>query len=161
MVSQSAQFAPFSHDYVYANDTTDKWEVFNPSISRPNNYRYTLFFNIHDQLLTIYLGPSLKGICCVSHNMFLRPIVPHHIFESHRQQAVSGLTQLPSNIFEGSGQEFHTFGVPWFPSPLCVFSLGLYRLRIFCKSKVTLRWVYHLANGWSADDQDGCECSRT
>ncbi len=27
VVSQSAQFAPFSHDYVYANDTTDKWEV--------------------------------------------------------------------------------------------------------------------------------------
>jgi hypothetical protein len=32
VVSQSAQFAPFSHDYVYANDTTNEWEVFNMSI---------------------------------------------------------------------------------------------------------------------------------
>jgi len=49
VISQSAQFAPFSHDYVFANDTTDKWEVFNAGISRPNNYRYALFLT-----MTIY-----------------------------------------------------------------------------------------------------------
>lgn len=76
VVSQSAQFAPFSHDYVYANDTSDKWEVFNTNISRPNNYR----------------GSAV-------------------------QQAVSGITQLPSNIYEGSGQVFHTFGFEYFANP--------------------------------------------
>jgi beta-glucanase (GH16 family) len=76
VVSQSAQFAPFSHDYVYANDTSDKWELFNTNISRPNTYR----------------GSAV-------------------------QQAVSGLTQLPSDIFEGSGQEFHTFGFEYFANP--------------------------------------------
>ena len=54
MISQSAQFAPFSHDYVYANDTSDKWEVFSTNISRPNTYRYALFLTIDDVLLTIY-----------------------------------------------------------------------------------------------------------
>ncbi|KAF8504556.1 beta-glucan synthesis-associated [Russula emetica] len=76
VVSQSAQFAPFSHDYVYANDSTDEWEVFNTNISRPNSYR----------------GSAV-------------------------QQAVSGLTQLPSDIFEGSGQVFHTFGFEYFANP--------------------------------------------
>jgi len=76
VVSQSAQFAPFSHDYVFANDTTDEWEVFDTSISRPNTYR----------------GSAV-------------------------QQAVSGLTQLPADIFEGSGQAFHTFGFEYFANP--------------------------------------------
>jgi hypothetical protein len=48
--------------------------------------------------------------------MSFRPIVSHLIFEPRRQQAVSGLTQLPSDVFEGSGQVFHTFGPPWFRS---------------------------------------------
>jgi hypothetical protein len=68
VISQSAQFAPFSHDYVYSNDTTDKWEVFNTNISRPNNYRYTLFLTIYDVLLTIYFGAVFEGDpLCKSH----------------------------------------------------------------------------------------------
>ncbi|KAI0277034.1 glycoside hydrolase family 16 protein [Russula aff. rugulosa BPL654] len=74
VVSQSAQFAPFSHNYVYSNDTTDEWEVFNPSISRANTYRYA-------------------------------------------QQAVSGLTQLPADVFAGSGGNFHTFGFEYHANP--------------------------------------------
>ena len=112
---------------------------------------------ISDNLLW---GRLLKGIRCVS-QMSFHPIISHHIFEPHRQQAVSGLTQLPSDIFEGSGQQFHTFGLLWFPSSLCLFSLVLRRLRILCKPPITLRWVYHMANGRSTDGQDGSGCSRT
>jgi hypothetical protein len=28
VVSQSAQFAPFTHDYLSANDTTDKFDIY-------------------------------------------------------------------------------------------------------------------------------------
>ncbi|KAH9006339.1 beta-glucan synthesis-associated [Lactarius hatsudake] len=76
VISQSAQFAPFSHDYVYSNDTDQEWYVYNSSISRPNNY---------------------KG--------------------SAVQQAISGVTQLPADVFEGSGQVFHTFGFEYFANP--------------------------------------------
>jgi len=61
---------------LYLNASTDDWEVYNPSISRPNNYR----------------GSAL-------------------------QQAVSGITELPPDIFEGSGQNFHTFGFEYFGNP--------------------------------------------
>jgi len=73
VVSQSAQFAPFSHDYVYLNDTPQEWNVYNTSISRPNNYK----------------GSAL-------------------------QQAVSGITLLPDDIFEGS---FHQLGFEYFANP--------------------------------------------
>lgn len=49
--------------------------------------------------------------------MSFHPIVPHHIFEPHRQQAVSGLTELPEDVFEGSGGNFHTFGFEYFANP--------------------------------------------
>lgn len=39
VISQSAQFAPFTHDYLYLNDTDDKWKVYNPAITYPNNYQ--------------------------------------------------------------------------------------------------------------------------
>lgn len=38
VVSQSAQFAPFSHDYVYLNATNDEFEIFNPALTRANPY---------------------------------------------------------------------------------------------------------------------------
>ncbi|KAJ3552544.1 hypothetical protein NM688_g4097 [Phlebia brevispora] len=38
VVSQSAQFAPFTHDYLYGNDTTDMFDVYSPDITRPNSY---------------------------------------------------------------------------------------------------------------------------
>ena len=39
VVSQSAQFAPFTHDYTYVNDTADAWTIYDPSITRPNDYK--------------------------------------------------------------------------------------------------------------------------
>ena len=39
VVSQSAQFAPFTHDYLFNNDTTDAWTIYDPSITRENDYR--------------------------------------------------------------------------------------------------------------------------
>ncbi|KAG5652377.1 hypothetical protein H0H81_005207 [Sphagnurus paluster] len=39
VVSQSAQFAPFTHDYLYNNATNDQWQIFSPNVTRPNNYR--------------------------------------------------------------------------------------------------------------------------
>ena len=46
LVSQSAQFAPFTHDYLYGNDTTDMFEVFTPDITRPNSYQCVFAPNI-------------------------------------------------------------------------------------------------------------------
>lgn len=39
VVSQSAQFAPFSHDYVFNTDTLDEWTIYNASITHANDYR--------------------------------------------------------------------------------------------------------------------------
>jgi hypothetical protein len=39
VVSQSAQFAPFTHDYLYGNASADQWTVYDPSITRPNTYK--------------------------------------------------------------------------------------------------------------------------
>ncbi|KAF8213898.1 beta-glucan synthesis-associated [Mycena galopus ATCC 62051] len=39
VVSQSAQFAPFTADYVYNNATTDEWTVYNTANTRPNPYK--------------------------------------------------------------------------------------------------------------------------
>ncbi|TFY82379.1 hypothetical protein EWM64_g1637 [Hericium alpestre] len=76
VVSQSAQFAPFTADYNYLNDTQDEWYIYNTAITKPNTY---------------------KG--------------------SAVQQAVSGITQLPADIFQGSGQNFTTFGFEYFANP--------------------------------------------
>lgn len=38
VVSQSAQFAPFTHDYLYFNDT-DQFTIYDTSLTRPNSYR--------------------------------------------------------------------------------------------------------------------------
>ncbi|KAH9965331.1 beta-glucan synthesis-associated [Russula dissimulans] len=77
VVSQSAQFAPFAANYMYPNDTSDEWTVYNPNISRANNYR----------------GSAV-------------------------QQAISGLTELPSDVFSGGPEpNFHTFGFEYFANP--------------------------------------------
>ncbi|KIJ05278.1 glycoside hydrolase family 16 protein, partial [Paxillus involutus ATCC 200175] len=39
LVSQSGQFAPFTQDYLYLNDTQDEWIVYTPNITVPNSYR--------------------------------------------------------------------------------------------------------------------------
>lgn len=75
-VSQSAQFAPFSHDYFYGNDTTDKFEIFDISVTQPNTYH----------------GSAV-------------------------QQAVSGLTDLPADMFNGTGGQFYTVGFEYWTDP--------------------------------------------
>lgn len=39
VASQSAQFAPFTHDYLYGNSSADQWTVYTPDSSRPNTYK--------------------------------------------------------------------------------------------------------------------------
>lgn len=39
VVSQSGQFAPFTHDYLFLNDTRDEWLIHTPNITTPNSYR--------------------------------------------------------------------------------------------------------------------------
>ncbi|KAF8339437.1 beta-glucan synthesis-associated [Amanita rubescens] len=39
VASQSAQLAPFTHDYVYLNDTQDEFVIYNSSKTRPNTYK--------------------------------------------------------------------------------------------------------------------------
>jgi Beta-glucan synthesis-associated protein SKN1/KRE6/Sbg1 len=46
VISQSAQFAPFTSDYTFLNDTDDEWKVYNPSISHANDYKYVLHSQI-------------------------------------------------------------------------------------------------------------------
>lgn len=69
VISQSAQFAPFSHDYTYLNDTQQEWYVYNPSISRPNNYKYVSTFSLNT-LLMIYDRGSALSVACI-------PLRPH------------------------------------------------------------------------------------
>ncbi|KIP01971.1 glycoside hydrolase family 16 protein [Phlebiopsis gigantea 11061_1 CR5-6] len=76
VVSQSAQFAPFTHDYDYGNDTTDQFEIFTPNLTRVNTYR----------------GSAV-------------------------QQAISSLTNLPDDMFQGSGQVFTTLGFEYWSDP--------------------------------------------
>ncbi|THH16891.1 hypothetical protein EW146_g3823 [Bondarzewia mesenterica] len=76
VVSQSAQFAPFTHDYIYLNSTQNEWQIYNDTITTPNSYR----------------GSAV-------------------------QQAISALTQLPSDIFTGSGGNFASFGFEYYANP--------------------------------------------
>ena len=39
IVSQSAQFAPFTHDYLFDDSTPDKHTIYNPAITVRNTYR--------------------------------------------------------------------------------------------------------------------------
>lgn len=75
-VSQSAQFAPFSHDYWYDNSTTDDFSIQNEAVTQANTY----------------VGSAL-------------------------QQAVSALTDLPVDIFNGSGGNYYTFGFEYWADP--------------------------------------------
>ncbi|KAH8096775.1 beta-glucan synthesis-associated [Cristinia sonorae] len=76
VVSQSAQFAPFSHDYVFNTDTEDAWKIYDPTITRNNGYRGS-------------------------------PV----------QQAVSALTVVPDDMFQGSGQVKKVLGFEYFANP--------------------------------------------
>ncbi|OBZ77829.1 Beta-glucan synthesis-associated protein KRE6 [Grifola frondosa] len=76
VVSQSAQFAPFTHDYIYGNTTQDEWWIRDPSITRANSYK----------------GSAI-------------------------QQAVSALTNLPDDMFQGSGQVFTPLGFEYWANP--------------------------------------------
>ncbi|KAK7054157.1 beta-glucan synthesis-associated protein-domain-containing protein [Favolaschia claudopus] len=76
VVSQSAQFAPFSHDWTYNNLSADDWTIYDLSRTRPNNY---------------------KG--------------------SAVQQAVSGLSSVPVENFQGSGKQMSTYGFEYWSDP--------------------------------------------
>lgn len=39
VVSQSAQFAPFTHDYDYLTDTADQFTIYTPDLTKPNGYK--------------------------------------------------------------------------------------------------------------------------
>lgn len=39
VVSQSAQFAPFTHDYNYGNATEDQFTIYTPDLTLPNHYK--------------------------------------------------------------------------------------------------------------------------
>jgi hypothetical protein len=39
VVSQSAQFAPFTHDYLFDNSSTDKFDIYDTSLTWANSYR--------------------------------------------------------------------------------------------------------------------------
>jgi hypothetical protein len=62
VISQSAQFAPFTHDYLFNNDTDDSWKVYDSSISHANDYRYALTSTYAIVPLTTYFGTVSQGI---------------------------------------------------------------------------------------------------
>lgn len=76
VVSQSAQFAPFTHDYLFIQDATNEYQIYDPSMTVQNDY---------------------KG--------------------SAVQQAVSALTKVPDNMYQGSGQQFTKFGFEYWANP--------------------------------------------
>ncbi|KAJ7498599.1 beta-glucan synthesis-associated [Mycena latifolia] len=76
VVSQSAQFAPFTHDYDYINDTTNDWTIYDTTLTRANSY---------------------KG--------------------SAVQQAVSALSHVPGEGFQGSGKQMITYGFEYWSDP--------------------------------------------
>jgi hypothetical protein len=60
VTSQSAPFAPFSHDYTYLNDTSDEWSIFDPTMTVPNTYNGSAVYVVFLLLL------CLRG--CVEQN---------------------------------------------------------------------------------------------
>ena len=74
VVSQSALFAPFTHDYVYLNDTEQEWYVYNPDISQPNSYKY-VFISSRNTLLMTYGRGSPLSVACISFRPFLTNFV--------------------------------------------------------------------------------------
>jgi len=94
IVSQSAQFAPFTHDYLYDNSTSDKHTIFTPEITVPNTYRGS-------------------AVCVTVSPLWVSRA--DHV--EYRQQAVSSLSNVPDNMFEGSGQVFTKFGFEYRAEP--------------------------------------------
>lgn len=43
VVSQSAQFAPFTHDYLFSNATSDEYTIYDSSVTTANTYRYARY----------------------------------------------------------------------------------------------------------------------
>ncbi|KAF9477276.1 beta-glucan synthesis-associated [Pholiota conissans] len=75
VVSQSSQFAPFMHDYLYYNDS-GQWSNQGNPLTRANSFR-----------------------------------------GSATQQSISALTQLPADMFQGSGAVFKTLGFEYWSDP--------------------------------------------
>jgi hypothetical protein len=74
VVSQSAPFAPFTHDYVYLNDTEQEWYVYNPDISQPNSYKYVFTSSRNTLLMTYGRGDPLS-VAYISFRPFLTNFV--------------------------------------------------------------------------------------
>jgi beta-glucan synthesis-associated protein KRE6 len=83
VASQSAQFAPFSHDYTYLNNTLDELNIFDPTMTWPNTYHGSAVY------VTFLLLPCFRG--CVEQD-----------FPCFRQQAILSLAKLPPDMFQGS-----------------------------------------------------------
>lgn len=112
VVSQSAQFAPFTHDYLYINDTEDAWKVYDESRTRPNDYRCVFIATRNGSRLTT----DPQGLCYVSMQAaFLYAALTVPLLNS--QQAVSALTNLPDDMFQGSGANFKTLGFEYWANP--------------------------------------------
>lgn len=161
VISQSAQFAPFSHDYIYLNDTEQEWKVYNPSISWANEYRYVSdlqVWYIADNLLGCHLPGDL--LCQLYPFVFDR-ISSYDTFcpIDNKLSLVSHSSPLTSSR-DQEGLSIPLVRPDFFPFS-DLFSSRLCRLRILRKSQITPRWVHHMANGQHPDDQDGCGCSRT
>src|ERR1700683_2875607 len=77
------------------------------------------------------------------------------------QQAVSSLTQLPVDMFQGSGQQFHTLGESTclLVCQVLLTSALRYRFRILDRSRQPNGRFCHMAIGWTTDRSvrgDGC-----
>jgi hypothetical protein len=46
VVSQSAHFALFVHDYLYGNATTDQWKIYNAGFKTPNPYKWVFLLSL-------------------------------------------------------------------------------------------------------------------
>ena len=46
MVSQSAHFALFTHDYLYGNTTTDQWKTYNAGFKTQNPYKWVFLLSL-------------------------------------------------------------------------------------------------------------------
>ncbi|KAG1740100.1 glycoside hydrolase family 16 protein [Suillus occidentalis] len=57
VVSQSGQFAPFTHDYVYLNDTQDEWFVNTPDITHANTHQGSA------ELTPLFCHQPTSGVC--------------------------------------------------------------------------------------------------
>lgn len=110
VVSQSAQFAPFTHDYLYVNDTADAWNIYTPDITKANGYRYVLCMK-NEVEKVVDVGSFRVGDLQCKFDFDLVWMLWRLTEDGDgRQQAVSSLTNLPDEMFQTTSQTFRTLG---------------------------------------------------